>query len=198
MSVKIIKSNTFEHAFVGVLRELKLNVTDGRNVVIVPDKFSLSLERNILSKLNITGSFNIEVMSFTRFAQKSLKNKILRCLTPEGSVMLLSRAITSVRDELAFYGAASYERGFPHEMYAVLTSIRNSGISADALQEAANVFPDGEMRKKLTDISLIYSEYMKLLSGTHSDSSTRLMTFAEAVPELDGIDKTNVYICDFF
>ncbi|MEG1986522.1 MAG: PD-(D/E)XK nuclease family protein [Clostridia bacterium] len=197
MSVKLIKSNTYEQAFVGVLRELKLHQSEGRNVVIVPDKFSLSLERNILSKLDISGSFNIEVMSFTRFAAKSLKNRIKRCLTPEGSVMLLKRAVTLVEDKLTVYRKAATQNGFAREMYAVLTSVRNSGLSPTSLELTELPLSDSRLKQKLIDIALIYNKYLVLLEGRHSDSSTRLQSFADFLPQMNGISETNIYICDF-
>lgn len=200
MSVKMILSNTYEQAFYGVLRELRETHSSGRNVVLVPDKFSLSLERNILSKLGLKGSFNIEVMSFTRFATKSLKNNIKRCLTPEGSVMLMKKAINNVQPKLTVYKNAVLKNGFAREIYAVLTSVRNSGITAEELAEKGNAFfeEDKNLKQKLYDISIIYNEYLSLLENKHSDSSTRLQAFADFIPLMQDISVTNIYICDFY
>jgi ATP-dependent helicase/DNAse subunit B len=78
----------------------------------VPDKFSLTLEKSILSALKLEGSVNIKVMSFTRFAAVSLKNKIKKCLTPEGSVMLLQKVIGQKKDQLLCYKNVATMQGF--------------------------------------------------------------------------------------
>ncbi len=199
MSVKLFKANTASHAFTCVLRELSANRDKiSRNVVIVPDKFSLSMERNILSRLGIESSFDIEVVSFTRFATKSLKNKIKKCLTPEGSVMLLAYAVSKVADSLKVYDKSAKVRGFANEIYAVLTLLRNSGISASAIQEASMQADEGGvLQGKLHDIALIYQKYVELLEQTHTDSTTRLYAFSDYIPSMPDISNTNIYICDF-
>lgn len=200
MSVKLFKANTASHAFTCVLRELSKNRDkNSRNVVIVPDKFSLSIERSILSRLGIESSFDIEVVSFTRFATKSLKNRINSCLTPEGSVMLLAYAISEVFDKLKLYDKSARVRGFANEIYAVLTLLRNSGIDCGMLFDAANLAPLGSiLQGKLQDIAVIYEKYLELLQQTHTDSTTRLYAFSDYIPSMKGIEGTNIYICDFY
>lgn len=50
MSVKFILSNTFGFSADNMYRLIAKNVGNGRQIVIVPDKFSLAFERNILKK----------------------------------------------------------------------------------------------------------------------------------------------------
>lgn len=195
MSVKLILSNTFDMAAASIFRELRLKENGGRNIVIAPDKFSLSVESNILKKLDIVGSFNIEVVSFTRFAAKTLKDKLFRCLTPEGSVMLLRQAVEQVREQLSVYKSASRNTLFPREIYAVITALRNSGIQPEALLE----FKDGGgAAKKMRDIGLIYSGYLKLIDENMTDSSTRLQAFADYIPSMSDIQNCNIFILDFY
>lgn len=89
MSVKFILSNTFGFSADNMYRLIAKNVGNGRQIVIVPDKFSLAFERNILKKLGLTSTFDVDVTSFMRLAVKAMRGKNRKCLTPEGSVMLL-------------------------------------------------------------------------------------------------------------
>ena len=97
--MKIITSNTSEGAYLGVLNQLKSNL-DGKsqNIVIAPDRFTASVERGLISSLGVESTFGIEVMSFTRLANKLIGNDIKKCLTPEGSVMLIGKVISDLRD----------------------------------------------------------------------------------------------------
>ena len=130
MSVKFILSNTFGFSADNMYRLIAKNVGNGRQIVIVPDKFSLAFERNILKKLGLTSTFDVDVTSFMRLAVKAMRGKNRKCLTPEGSVMLLKRAIDEVKNDLTVYKDVD-DVTFPREMYAVITALRNSGVNAE-------------------------------------------------------------------
>ena len=136
--MKIITSNTSNGAYLGVVEVLRKNM-DGtaKNVVIAPDRFTASVERGLISALGIESTFGLEVMSFTRLANKLIGNDIKKCLTPEGSVMLIGKVISDRRDKLCYYDKVALKDGFASELYAALTAIRNSGISSEQLIESA-------------------------------------------------------------
>ena len=169
--MKIIMSNSSRGAYRGVLKYLKANIGDS-NIVIAPDRFTASVERGLISSLNIESTFGIEVMSFTRLADRLVGKDIKKCLTPEGSVMLIGKVIAENRDKLQYYGKVALADGFASELYAALTAIRNSGITTEMLR--ANIDSmSPSLKAKTSDIALIYDGYLEALSGRHSDSSTR-------------------------
>ena len=174
--MKIITSNTSEGAYLGVLNQLKSNL-DGKsqNIVIAPDRFTASVERGLISSLGVESTFGIEVMSFTRLANKLIGNDIKKCLTPEGSVMLIGKVISDLRDELVYYKKVAMTEGFASELYAALTAIRNSGVSSKDLLKASQK-SNASLKAKARDIALVYDGYLKALEGKHSDSSTRLLS----------------------
>lgn len=195
MKVRIIYSNTFDTAREAVLRVLRDNLGKGRHVLIVPDKFSLSYEIGVLERLNLEATFDVEVMSFSRFAATRLGSGANRCLTPEGEVMLMRRAADAVRDDLRFYRKASDNTDFAREMYGVISSLRNCGVFPDDLDGCG---AEGETAAKIRDISLIYREYLSTLERNLEDGNTRLYAFADAIPNLDELTDTNVYVLDFY
>ncbi|MDE5601232.1 MAG: hypothetical protein K2J16_01895 [Clostridia bacterium] len=177
--MKIITSNSSRGAYRGVLKHLKANIGDS-NIVIAPDRFTASVERGLISSLNIESTFGIEVMSFTRLADRLVGKDIKKCLTPEGSVMLIGKVIAENRDRLQYYGKVALADGFASELYAALTAIRNSGITTEMLR--ANIDSmSPSLKAKTSDIALIYDGYLEALSGRHSDSSTRLYALAEFI-----------------
>lgn len=153
--------------------------------VIAPDRFTASVERGLLLTLGEESSFDIEVMSFTRMADRYVGADIKKCLTPEGSVMLIGRVIDDClkAGRLSYYNKAAGKEGFASELYAALTAIRNSGISSDKLQEAADRAASKAMKRKLCDIVTIYRGYLAALEGKHSDSTTRLEQLAKYIEE---------------
>ena len=68
----LIISNTLDGTF--VLEKLKQNLKKGeKQLIIVPDRVVLSYETRTLEYLGIVGSFDIEVVSFSRLADLYLK-----------------------------------------------------------------------------------------------------------------------------
>ena len=56
MALKLITGDTFKAEFDGVMAELKRNYLADRramHVVLVPDKFSLTMEKEVLESLNL-------------------------------------------------------------------------------------------------------------------------------------------------
>lgn len=195
--MKIILSNSAHGAYRRVLDCLRSRLADGgEHVVIVPDKFTATSERGVLDTLGIDAAFNVGVTSFTRLAEKTVGRNIKKCLTPQGSVMLLAKVIEDRRSELVYYGKAARVNGFADEFYAALTAVRNSGVTAAALRAAACEAPPS-FKDKLNDIALIYDAYIEELSGRHSDSSTRLEAFADYLKRREP-EATHYYVVDFY
>ena len=195
--MKLILSNTAHGAYTGVLEELRKRLSDGgEHVVIVPDKFTASSERGVVSSLGLTATFNVSVTSFTRLAERTIGSLIKRCLTPQGSVMMLAKVIEDRRNELEYYGKAAGVNGFADEFYAALTAVRNSGVTPDALRRAADDAP-AFFKDKLHDLSLIYDGYIGALGDKHSDSSTRLEAFAAYLKTSPPLP-VHYYVVDFY
>lgn len=198
-NMKIITSNTSEGAYLGVLKQLKKNL-DGKsqNVVIAPDRFTASVERGLISSLEMESTFGIDVMSFTRLANKLLGNDIKKCLTPEGSVMLIGKVIADLREQLVYYKKVAMTEGFASELYAALTAVRNSGVSAQDLVKASEK-SNASLKAKAKDIALIYDGYLKALENKHSDSSTRLYALAKHIENHpDSVATINFYCTDIY
>ncbi|MCM1306757.1 MAG: PD-(D/E)XK nuclease family protein [Firmicutes bacterium] len=195
--MKIITSNTSRGAYRGVMNTLKQHLGES-NIVIAPDRFTASVERGIISTLELESSFGIDVMSFTRLANKLVGKDIKKCLTPEGSVMLIGKVIADRYKDFKYYGKVALADGFASELYAALTAIRNSGISTEMLsEELCKMTP--ALKAKTQDIILIYEGYLDALSGRHSDSSTRLNALAQYINEHpESVAATNFYCTDIY
>lgn len=195
--MKIITSNSSRGAYYGVLKELKGRMGE-TNIVIAPDRFTASVERGLISSLKLESTFGIEVMSFTRLADRLVGKDIKKCLTPEGSVMLIGNVIAKNRDKLEYYGKVALADGFASELYAALTAIRNSGITTEMLRARIEDMTPA-LRAKTSDIALIYDGYLEALSGRHSDSSTRLYALAEYIDKTpQSVATTNFYCTDIY
>ncbi len=189
----LYKAHSVREGTDAVLSTLKEG--NGRNIIIVPDAFTLAFEAGALSRLGKEGSFDLEVMSFARLAGVVLGNKLKKCLSPAGSVMLLERVIRKNEKNLRAYGRAARKAGFAEEMYAALTAIRNSGVTAERLERAAESL-QGYVRDKTLDIVTLYKAYLEELNLCYSDSTTRLEALIAEIEKEGLFGNENFYVLD--
>ncbi len=157
----------------------------GRHIVVAPDAFTVAIEKAISAKLGRKGFFNVEVMSFARLASVFLGNDIAKCLSPSGSVMLMEKVIRKEKDHLLLYASAAEKPGFASEIYAAITSIRNSGVTPDDLFAIEGKIGRDYVKKKTHDVAHLYAEYLKELEINHTDSTTRLEALAAWIRSCD-------------
>lgn len=212
--IKIITSNTTNAGMNAVIDQIAKNDhTKGRHIVIVPDAHALSAEKVVferiapdashitnaeqvvLEKLKLRGSMNIEVVSFMRFAKKLLAGKIGYTLSKQGAVLFFKKVINKVQNELVHYAKASLSDGFAGEMYAVIASIRNNGISVAEFEESLLKL-SGTTLQKAKDILLLYREYMEVLTE-FSDSTTRLEMLQKEISTSKKVEESYFYLYGF-
>lgn len=179
-----------------ILERMKERYRRGRKMLlIVPDRFTLSYERALLDFLQIEGTFDIEVVSFSRLADKTLDSRIHRLLDNQSEVMLLRKVIEECKDRLVYYKNAAQFTGFAAQMYAAISQIRNSGVSAEALERACETLSD-KTANKTKDIALVYRGYVAALQDKYTDGSSKLEALTEEI-EQGRYGEYEVYISDY-
>ncbi len=191
--IKIITANTSTRAIYEVIDEMAKNdYKVGKHVVIIPDAFALLAEKTVFERLGINGSMNVEVASFSRFAKKVLGDKIGHTLSKQGAVLYFKKTISAVQNQLGHYLKASATDGFAGEMYAVIASLRNNGISEKQLEESILKL-DGTTKEKAKDILLLYKKYLETLTE-FEDSTTRLDAFKAECAVSDKVKDAYFYL----
>ncbi len=195
MRLYCIDSNTTLGGHRGLLERLKKNHLPGsKHIFIVPDRYTLGVEKEICESCFPDGTFSVDTFSFTRLAIKGLGNVALDCLTKEGTVLLLHRVIGECNDRLVYYKNIR-SVGFARELFAAIASLRSGGITPDAIREKLPDFEKGTA-DKLADIALLYEEYEKALVG-RLDTVTRVELLEERLAEIPWIAESHVYVLGF-
>jgi ATP-dependent nuclease, subunit B len=196
MKLRLFSSFSSDSAAADVIGKLKdLNLPGSRHVFIAPDRFTLSFEKEIFERLGSEGASNIEVFSFTRLALKTLGPRAEKCLSKEGAVVVLKKAVERVKDKLSRYSLAANSASFAKEMFAVVASVRNGGYSPEDLEEAIPKL-NRSTGSKAHDIALIYRAYLEELSS-RADSTSRLEAFIKEAGSSDYIKNAHVYVAGF-
>lgn len=197
MKITIYTSNTLNAACGAVIDSLGKNNAEGTShIFIAPDKFSLSIEKEIFERLQLQASFNIDVVSFMRLAKKTLGATASECLSKEGALLVFKKILNSNADRLCHYGRVACMPSFASEMYAVVTSFRNNCISPEDIIAAADTLSKNT-KKKALDIALLYKEYISELQNGYPDGTSRIDSFVAAAPRSELIKNSHIYIAGF-
>lgn len=191
--IELILTNTLDSA--PILDRLKSRIGKSKkHILFVPDRFSLSYQKAVLEHLNVKGTFDIEVSSFPRLANKLLQNK-RRLLDKQAEIMLLRKVIDDNRDKLLCFGRVGKSVDFANDMYAVISQIRNSNIPVERMQEAAEQLPK-RVGEKTRDIATVYHDYIRCIQDGYADGTSKLQALCDLINE-GALNDYEVYISDF-
>lgn len=189
MSVKLyINSTILDSA-----REMINTIDNGDfsvdNIVVVPDKFSLQMEKLLLNSLPNKAFFNVRVLGITELAGEILKDDEGNILSSGESLFLTQKAIENVKKDLLAFNKTNIN--FCYEINKIIMQLKSSLVAGDDL----NVDAKGLAGIKFHDLRLIYNEYESL--RTKNDANSRLSLASEHVKNSDVFKNTKVYFAGF-
>ncbi len=135
--------------------------------IIVPDRFTLQAEDLLFSSLNLTATFNLNVMSLTRFVEKFIDDKKQNQGVVQ-SVLQIKKIIQENSESLKFYKKSNIL--FCYEIYKNIMQIKSSKMSYDEL------VCKSKKSAKLEDIALIFKLFEQSTQN-FSDSTDLLDEF---------------------
>lgn len=191
--IELIFTNTLDSF--PILEKLKNSLSETKkHLLFVPDRFSLSYQKAVLEHLGIKGSFDIEVTSFVRLADKLLEND-KKVLDKQSEVMLLRKVIEENKKELLCFKRATSGVNFANDMYAAISQIRNSNIPVKRMAECVDNLPT-RIANKTKDIVKIYRSYVEQLQSGYTDGTSKLQALTDRIYTGE-LNDCNIYVSDF-
>ncbi|MDD3213838.1 MAG: hypothetical protein PHY64_09185, partial [Eubacteriales bacterium] len=169
-------------------------------ILLVPEQFTLQAERELLTRLHLTGFFTIEVLSPSR-----LSHRVLAAagaderapLSPAGRRMAVSLALERCESQLEYYRSSAHRRGFTEKLTSLIADMKRGGLSPEALAEYAEGLPEGMRRTKLNDLATVFNTYEETLSGRFGDSEDQLRYVASRLPDSGLAEGQNLFVYGF-
>ncbi len=165
-----------------VMEEISRLASRGeKSVLLVPEQYSHEAEREALRFCGDSLSLHAEVLSFTRMAQRALKECGLggkKFLDQGGRALCMALALDAVGSRLKVYSAARRQAAIAESLLAAIDELKSCCVTPEELERCAQN-RGGSFGDKLTDISLIYSAYNALCGSSALDPSDRLSLLAE-------------------
>lgn len=132
--------------------------TGEKNLIFCEDRLTLIAERALLKETG--GTFSSSVSTFSRFLKADGK-----AISKQGSVMAVGEVMTCLQREekLQCFTSLSGVGNNARCIYETLAQFSASEISPEMLAESAELLPEDTLKRKTSDLALIYHGYADFL-----------------------------------
>ena len=152
------------------IKRIKNENSEDEVILIVPDQYSYTAERLLTSVFGGTGLNGIEVMTFSRLANRYLQRVKSKSLSASGKTMIIQQAIKKTCDseDNIYNGCISYP-GFAKEIQNIISEFKRYMITPQDLKNAAQKAGEGMLGRKLDALSGIYEFYLEKTGRGYHD-----------------------------
>ncbi len=169
-------------------------------IIIVPEQFSFETERGMLELLGNEKINNVEILSFSRVAERLLSQygKLEKKTADDGiCAVLMSRAIETLEDKLTVFNR--YKK-FPQLIGEILDlhrEVKKCGISNEQLSEYSDLVKKSSFASKLNELSMIFTCYDAMMSQNFCDSCDYLNMLYDLLFDVDYFKGKTVFLDAF-
>lgn len=172
----------------------------GKTIVIVPEQYTLQIERDLMDGLGAVGFFDLEVLSPSRltervFARAGADSRVR--IDARGKQLALARALLGCKKQLRYYESAVNKQGFIQRAGALIADLKRAGIAPAQLQAHADALPEGAARDKLQDLALLFTAYEAQLAGQFVDGEDVQSAMLARLPESGVAREAQVIVYGF-
>jgi len=162
------------------IRRIGEAVQEGKRCMfLVPAQYTLQAEIEIMTRLNLEGTFMIDVLSPGRllsrvFERAGQPDRVV--FDERGKCMVLTEIIEEEKENLKVYrsAAAGGAQGLAQKMSALIADLKRSGKSAQEMLDQLDAMDEQALRtphaRKLADAARIYAAYEQRMIGKLCDA----------------------------
>ena len=177
-----------------------------RCMLLVPSQYTLQAEIEVMTRLNLDGTFLIDVLSPGRlqsrvFERAGQPDRVI--FDERGKCMVLSEIIEQEKENLTVYRSAAENSalGLAQKMSTLIADFKRSGKTAadllqslEAMDEAQRAMPSA---RKLADAARIYAAYEENMLGKLSDAEDVAREMLARLPRSGVLSGQNVFVYGF-
>ena len=164
-------------------------------VMIVPEKFSVSMEKLVLEKSKSHTFLNVQVVTLSRLLYKLLPSTN-NYLSKVMGIMATKRVLGENYDNLVCYKKTAKTIGFAENIYNTISELKNSKVTpADYYKKNKT---GTSLDIKLHDIFLLYKAYDEFIAHEKLvDACDRFDLLAEKIRESEYIKNSHIYVVGY-
>lgn len=170
-------------------------------ILIVPEQITVSSEREIIKRIPPSAQLNVEVLNFTRLANRLFREHgglSYNFIGKAHEKLLMWQAIKTALPFLREYTLINSEDySLCESMLSTYKELCTAGISPQQIEKAAETGSDPLINSKIKDIATICSIYSAMLGEKFTDTNSELSRLAELLESKRCLAGINVYIDGF-
>ena len=189
----------------------KIKELGGRNLVLVPDQYTLVAEKQALSRLNSKVLLDIEILSLSRLGSRLLAESGAdkkTVINRYGRHMLISKILRDENESLDAFKGMWGRENFVAAVNDFISNAKQYEVSPEEISEllikkVGDGASDGSgnganaLQRKLRDINFVYEKYEDALEGKYTDAEDLISMYEEAARESNLIASSNIWIYGF-
>lgn len=174
---------------------------EGRALIIVPDQFTLEMERQLFAHFGAKSIMDIEVLSMSRLGYRLLSElggSKRTFIDKYGRHMILSQVAAEERENLQVFRGLEGKSSFIDLVNNFISELKQYNCGAVELAQIADAVEEGSyVQKKLQDLHLLYSRYEEAIAGKYTDSEDYIDLFLGKISQSELIRGNVIWIYGF-
>lgn len=170
-------------------------------ILIVPEQMTVSAEREVIKRLPSSAQLNIEILNFSRLANKLFRiyGGLAYNYASSGlQKLIMWRALHSALPFLCEYQVSSTDdSSLSDSMLATYKEITAGGISFESLDSISQLNKGSLLSNKLKDISTVCSVYSAMLGDKYTDANNELQRLSSLLEDKNCLKGLNIYVDGF-
>jgi helicase-exonuclease AddAB, AddB subunit len=148
-----------------------INEPDNSYIALVPEQFTIEIQKQMIKMHPNKGLMNIDILSFGRLAYKvfdEMSAVSLTVLDDMGKSMILRQVAMKNEQDFGYFKSHLGKMGFISQLKSILSEFYQYNISELDMEEIiAKSNTAGILKEKLRDISYIYKAFKAELEGKY-------------------------------
>ncbi len=189
-----------------ILKEIQQAIVQSRQplIFLVPEQFSFETERTLLQRLGVKDAAKVEVLSFTRLAEKvfcETGGTALPIMDDVTRALIMSRALEvhTAPENLAEDAkkVRLNDTAYISSLLALASECKQCAVTPRLLAAAAKGLPDGTLKSKTADFAALFDVYESLSLTSGIDPEDILNLLVEKLPETTRFCGATVFVDGF-
>lgn len=169
-------------------------------IIIVPEQFTLSTQKELVRLHPRKGIMNIDVLSFARMAYRVFEEvglKDLPLLDDEGKNLVLRKIAGACEKDLIMLKGNLKKPGYITEIKSVISELTQYGVTEEQLATILTKMSESRLYYKVHDIQVIYSYFKKYIEEKYITKEELLERLAAVIKEAKSL-KNSTFVLDGF
>ncbi len=168
-------------------------------VLLVPEQAAAQMERALLAKGKLKGTFRAQVLSFRRLAYKVLGDagKSQAIIPPAGERMILRHILQEHAERLKAYGDVVGRAGLVKKLLENLKELLSERTEPSDLLEAAKRISNRELSNKLNDLAILLEAYGRYTKSHGLEQAGALDELAGRIELTPWLGRARIWVDGF-